>query len=81
MPGVNFLTVYEDRNGVVVTQLKQVAKHYLKGWFCCDLVSSLPIDIIYYAMESRDSDYGIASSAKTLKSGKIVRVSDSYPPF
>jgi hypothetical protein len=40
---LNFRTTYEDVNTTEeVLNDKKIFMHYLKGWFCVDLISSLP---------------------------------------
>lgn len=48
---INFLTAYEKGQGVVdkeiITDLKAIARKYLKGWFWIDLFATIPFDIIF----------------------------------
>ena len=44
-----------------------VAKHYVRGWFLIDLLSSLPLERIINSM-------GVLQSAKLLKMGKFFKV-------
>lgn len=43
---LNFLTAYEDDNGELVANRKQIARQYLKTWFLIDLFSSFPIVLV-----------------------------------
>ena len=43
---LNFITATENENGELITDRKQIAVSYLKGWFIIDLVSSIPINLI-----------------------------------
>jgi hypothetical protein len=43
---INFLSAYEDQNGDLVTDLKPIAKNYLKSWFVIDITSCIPISYI-----------------------------------
>ena len=38
---LNFFVAYQEEDELV-TSNKKIALHYLKGWFLCDLVASLP---------------------------------------
>lgn len=42
--GFNFRTSYIDEMGEEITDLKMIAKNYLRGDFVFDLLASLPID-------------------------------------
>lgn len=42
----NFLTAYEDENGILVTSHKRIALSYIKTWFLIDLMSCIPITAI-----------------------------------
>ena len=43
---VSLLTAYED-NGVLVESNKQIAKNYLLKWFLLDLITVIPLDLIF----------------------------------
>jgi hypothetical protein len=49
-------------DGKVVTQRSRILTHYLRGWFPCDLVSSLP-----YEQMLRSNEYGLESVMALLK--------------
>lgn len=40
---VNFGTAYTDR-GIYITDLTQIARHYVKSWFLIDFMGSIPFD-------------------------------------
>ena len=45
---LNFFHSYFDKStGEVVTHTKTIAKHYLKGWFFIDFISSFPFELIW----------------------------------
>lgn len=44
---LNFRTTYVSRKGEVVSDSKQIALNYLKGWFLVDLLAALPFDLLY----------------------------------
>lgn len=44
-----FFTSYTDKKrGVEVTNHKKIAINYIKTWFFIDVISTLPIDVIFY---------------------------------
>lgn len=43
---LNFLTAYEDENGVLVVEKTKIAKVYLKSWLIPDLLSSIPLSLV-----------------------------------
>ena len=45
---LNFFHSYVDKTtGEVITHTKTIAKHYLKGWFFIDFISSFPFEFIW----------------------------------
>ena len=42
----NFLTAYEDDNGVLVSNKAYIAKNYIQHWFLIDSISSLPFSVV-----------------------------------
>ena len=59
--------------GLPVVGHAEIANHYIRGWFICDLVSSVPFDLVSY-MANSDNSFGAASTAKALKTGRIIKV-------
>ena len=46
---INFRTTYIDKkSGRIVTQQRQIAMHYIKGWFFIDLLAALPFEALYF---------------------------------
>ncbi|TMW58176.1 hypothetical protein Poli38472_011764 [Pythium oligandrum] len=43
---LNFNTAFYNKRGVLVTNRRDIAKQYLRGWFLSDLLSSVPIDFV-----------------------------------
>jgi len=39
---VNFLSAYEDADGMMQVQLHKIAMHYVKGWFFIDFIACVP---------------------------------------
>ncbi len=44
---INFNTVYEDEQGELVVSRKKIGLTYIKSWFLVDLVSCVPISLIF----------------------------------
>ena len=68
---LEFRTAYTGDDGRLVVDIKLIARRYLRGWFICDIVSSLPIH--YLVMLSME-DNGADSSSKGLKLLKVLRL-------
>lgn len=49
---INFITIVEQENGVIITDRKVIALKYLKSWFVIDMISSVPINIILFGQLS-----------------------------
>lgn len=43
---LNFHTSYYGEDGVVISDLKQIRRHYLRTWFFLDLITSLPYGLL-----------------------------------
>ena len=78
---LNFFTGFLD-DGQVVMELREIAAHYIRGWFVVDLVSCLPIQyvglIITCAQGSCVGSAGSNSKAikilRLLRLGKLLRL-------
>lgn len=44
---LNFRTTFVSRKGEVVSNSKQIAINYFRGWFALDLLAALPFDHLY----------------------------------
>lgn len=71
---VNFRTAYYDDTGKLVTDLRMIAKKYLKTWFMIDFVSCVPIGYIFLIIDSNDSTNGDGGNANKIKLTKILRL-------
>ena len=71
---LNCITSYEQDDGHMVVEPKKIIQHYLRTWFICDLLSSMPFDLIAAAANNESSGITHTSTAKTLKTGKISKV-------
>lgn len=43
---VSSLSAYYDDEGMLITNNKRIFYHYAKGWFCADLIASIPISLM-----------------------------------
>lgn len=43
---INFFSIYTKGNGYVITDRRRIALHYLKTWFCLDVVASVPYTLL-----------------------------------
>ncbi len=72
---VNFRTAYYDGSGKLVTDLRMVAKKYLKTWFIIDFVSCVPIGYAFMIIDAVDGAGGDDSNnANKIKLTKILRL-------
>ncbi|KAH8009950.1 hypothetical protein HPB51_023006 [Rhipicephalus microplus] len=77
---LNFRTGIDDRKqGIVIMDPVQIRRHYLKGWFPVDLVSSLPLDFLvlnwpaqYRNMDRRST---LSQLAKLISFVKLIKIS------
>ncbi|KAF8566929.1 hypothetical protein P879_03975 [Paragonimus westermani] len=68
---VNFRTgiIRNDFVDDIILNPSEIAREYLRTWFALDLLSSLPIDYIFFAFRSYDHDRG----DHLMQAGKCVR--------
>lgn len=77
---LNFRTSYIDADECLVVSGKRIAKHYLRGWFTLDFVSSVPWDIVSAGLlpglqPARLLKIGkIAKVLKLLRVGKVIKI-------
>jgi Ca2+-binding EF-hand superfamily protein/CRP-like cAMP-binding protein len=67
---VNFRSYYLDETGREITDQKQCALNYLRGWFTIDFLSSIPFDWFLSGLGSTKA----IKSAKLSKAVKVVRL-------
>ncbi|KAF4666887.1 Potassium voltage-gated channel sub H member 5 [Perkinsus olseni] len=71
---VNFCTGYQRPNGVIEMGAKEVALHYLKGWFLLDLLASFPYSWIITAAAGTDSAASRGPNLlRIIRVGRIAR--------
>lgn len=49
---INFRTTYVSGNDEIVSDPVRIAVHYLKGWFCIDLVAAVPFDLLFFGSDT-----------------------------
>jgi potassium voltage-gated channel Eag-related subfamily H protein 7 len=64
-----FLEYEDERTHIMVRDRKNIAVHYLKGWFIIDFVSILPFDLVALVAKSET-----LSKAKALKVIRLLRL-------
>jgi hypothetical protein len=66
---INFFRPITDHTrGVDIIHLTEIRQQYLRGWFCIDLVSTLPLDIIALFFK------GIPVSLKAVRLLRLLRL-------
>jgi len=73
---VNFRTAFRDESDVLTIDSKIIVRRYMRGWFCVDLVSCLPVNYILLAIESRTRgqlDPGHEDTSSTHTSGLVLK--------
>ena len=75
----NFNTGFRDEDDVLVMDRQVVRKHYLQGWFCPDLLSSVPIDAALKWSGGADGPAApLARSTKLIKMLRLVRLAKVF---
>ena len=72
---ISFRTTYVDNGMEVVSNGKLIRQNYLRGWFCVDLISSAPfelVEIVYGQISSEESK--IITNLKILKLVRLLRL-------
>ena len=41
-------------NGEVVSNSKEIAIHYMKGWFVIDAIAAIPFDLLFFGSGTSD---------------------------
>ncbi|TGZ68605.1 hypothetical protein CRM22_004171 [Opisthorchis felineus] len=73
---LNFATTYVSKSGQVVYQIREIAIHYLRGWFFLDLIAAIPFDFID-TMDVRETDgfrNGVGQWIQLLKMARLLRL-------
>lgn len=71
---LNFLTGFHDEQLELVTDLKRVARNYLRGWFVPDTLGSIPFELIALSSGSREDRAKVFLVLRALKIPRLLRV-------
>ncbi len=52
---INFRTTFVSKSGQVILLQKEIALHYLRGWFIIDLFAAVPFDILLAIFNDLDT--------------------------
>ncbi len=63
---LNFFTAYFDRHESLVENRRRIACAYMKSWFFVDMISVLPLDLIY--------QHNITQMAKIARVHRVDRI-------
>ncbi|TYZ57800.1 hypothetical protein PybrP1_012038 [[Pythium] brassicae (nom. inval.)] len=58
-----FNTSFVDKRGGLVTSRLEIAKTYVRGWFVLDLLSSVPVHLIFAGIYAQANDSGSTSGS------------------
>ncbi|XP_072033698.1 voltage-gated delayed rectifier potassium channel KCNH8-like isoform X2 [Amphiura filiformis] len=78
---INFRTTFVSKSGQVVFLQKDIALHYLRGWFVIDLFAAVPFDILLAIFNDLDThqhafetQIGGASMIQLMKTARLLRL-------
>lgn len=79
---VQFRTAYWNASGVLVVDIRDIRRKYLKGWFLIDFVCVLPLGYVgYFVADSGKEGTGsfrAVKSLRLLRMGKMMRLTKVY---
>ncbi|KAI1291721.1 Potassium voltage-gated channel subfamily H member 8 [Halotydeus destructor] len=79
---LSFGTTFVNKKGEVVTKSRSIVKHYLKGWFLCDLLAALPFDVLYAAnLYSRNTLIHLLKLTRLLRLVRLFAKMDRYSQY
>ena len=73
---INLCLAYTDNEGVFITDIGTISKHYLKTWFFIDLISSIPFQFIeqQYMKTNYNKLFRLLRLPRLYKLIKVVRM-------
>lgn len=71
---LNFLTGFHDEQLELVTDMRRIARNYLRGWFVPDSLGSIPFELIALASGSREDRAKVFLVLRALKIPRLLRV-------
>ena len=70
---INFNSVIQDTQFNYISDRKEIAKIYLKGWFIVDVVSIFPFDLIISIL-AQDEEGAVASNNELVRIARIGKL-------
>ncbi|KAF6035311.1 hypothetical protein EB796_006381 [Bugula neritina] len=79
---INFRTTFV-KGGEVVSNSKQIAVHYMKGWFVIDAVAAIPFDLLFFGSGTSDTltITGVLKLVRLLRLLRVARRADQYSQY
>lgn len=79
---INFRTAFSLR-GVIVSDARQIALRYFKGWFLVDLMGSIPWESLLTAFTSRQAlrIWALVRLVKLLRMGRLIKFMRGFYKF
>lgn len=72
---INFFTAYYRHLDYLESDYKEIRNHYLKSTFVIDVISSIPIDLVFYLCNFNDHmDLKSYRLAKLIRYLKLLRL-------
>ncbi|XP_014679893.1 PREDICTED: potassium/sodium hyperpolarization-activated cyclic nucleotide-gated channel 2-like [Priapulus caudatus] len=74
---VNFRTgiIAQDNAEQIILNPREIARRYLRSWFCLDLVSSIPMDYIFLIFNSTEGNKrNVDENFQILHAGRALRI-------
>ncbi|KAH8347761.1 hypothetical protein KR084_000785 [Drosophila pseudotakahashii] len=77
---LNFRTTFVSRKGEVVSNSKQIAINYFRGWFALDLLAALPFDHLYASdlYDGEESHIHLVKLTRLLRLARLLQKIDRY---
>ncbi|XP_030238351.1 potassium voltage-gated channel subfamily H member 8 [Drosophila navojoa] len=77
---LNFRTTFVSRKGEVVSNSKQIAINYFRGWFAVDLLAALPFDHLYASdlYDGEESHIHLVKLTRLLRLARLLQKIDRY---
>lgn len=75
---INFLYVQEDDYGLLIVDIKLLAKEYLKTWFFIDFFSSIPTSLLMLVVQAHSATYGSNSYSLSIRLVKLLKLITLY---
>jgi len=72
--GLNFLTSFYDKDGVLVNDFQQIRNHYYRGWFVVDVVACFPTKYIEMLGSDAKSDSETDQESDIGNNLKLVKI-------